>query len=241
MKGGFLRDDTTGALVFQLPSGVVVPANSVDTSAIVAKAVTAAKLADALKPSAGAADATEALRALGKTAGLAAGGVDTEYAFSSYKRLYTARTRLDALAATSSGFNEGGTNSFGAAGGAFNAFYLDPAEWSAGAGRTTKLRLGLGALVNAVAPGCDISIALVPVSAPAGAAATVSVTGGAAVTGSTASIASASLTAGGSPRANADFDAPAAGWYALQFTVAAPGMSANSSVAIRGALSVRQV
>jgi len=53
---------------------------SVGTAKIIDKAVTAAKIADALKPSAGAAAGTESLRALGATASTAAAGNDPRLA-----------------------------------------------------------------------------------------------------------------------------------------------------------------
>lgn len=130
------------------------------------------------------------------------------------------------------------TASNGAAG--RTVFYIDPADWAL-SGKTVKLRLSGLILVNATNPASDFTFGLYPVSAVAGAAATVSVTLGAVA-------AQVAFTSGGGdqPTANqmlrktTEFTCPAAGWYTLGLIIGS-NMAASSSVVARAQLRVREV
>lgn len=122
----------------------------------------------------------------------------------------------------------------------YRPFYLDPADFSA-APRLNKLRLRAQLFTNAVAPGTVWTVGLQPVLTFGGAS------------GAEPTVASITSTVTGSsvvftlPGANTatqqnsgDFTAPAAGFYVLT-VVNSAGSAANSVVAVRAALQVRQV
>lgn len=100
-----------------------------------------------------------------------------------------------------------------------NIIYLDPADYPAVGGATTKLRIRVVVAVNHVAPTGNFTFGLRPVTRPAtsGGAAVNIYTIGAAVTGSTVTLTtpimdSLNVVVG------SDFDIPAAGFYVLGFT-----------------------
>lgn len=123
----------------------------------------------------------------------------------------------------------------GSAGGA--PFYFDPTWINAGS-RTSKLRLALQAFANDVPSGSTFTAGFYPVTAVSGAAASIAVTLGAVVAGSTVALSPGAdgLLHGES----ADFTAPAAGFYAIGLVIA-PSMAASSTVVLRSALQARQV
>ena len=169
---------------------------------------------------------------------------DYEYAFGSYKGAHAdVSYRFDAVAAaTYVLLGNGGDSGTGIAAGAAlagnAALYLDPAIYAAGT-RTTYYNIRCNAVTNATASAVNFTVGLYPVTASAGAAATVSVTLGTLVAGST--------TAFNTPGAGAllngasgDFAAPAAANFALAVVVSG-AMAANSSVMVRARLFSRQV
>jgi hypothetical protein len=89
---------------------------------------------------------------------------------------------------------------------------FDPANYSL-SGRTTRLRIVVATAVNATAPGINFTYGLYPITA-AGAAATIAVTAGAVVSGSTVTR-SAPAASSVFRDASADFAPPVAGVYAL--------------------------
>jgi hypothetical protein len=151
------------------------------------------------------------------------------------RRIHTGRNRFDATGAGATTLSDNGAGAFAGTVPAYAAVYIDPAEFVAGA-RSVKLRMELMCLVNNVAPGVDISVALVAISAPAGAAGTVSLTQGSTVSGST--VTATTPGANSSTRAKADFTLPAAGWYATVAIIGGAGMAGSSSAFVRANLYV---
>lgn len=147
--------------------------------------------------------------------------------------------RLDAAAANTYGLNPGGAVAPAAIANFMQfAVHLDPADFAI-EGRTTKYRIRASCLANATASTVNFTVGLYPVSAVAGAAAAVTGTVGAVVTGSTVAFtapAANSLSAGNS----GDLTPPAAGWYLLGVVVSG-AMAASSAVAISAGLQVRNV
>jgi hypothetical protein len=150
-----------------------------------------------------------------------------------YRRLITVRNRFDAATATTTTLTEGASGVPSGANGGNAVFYIDPAEL-APSGPTPKLNLRLLLVTNAVAPACNFTVGLYPITAAGGAAANVAITLGTLVAGSAAALAtpaaSSPLTA-----ASGDFDCPAAGFYAIALIISA-NMAASSSVALRATL-----
>lgn len=148
-----------------------------------------------------------------------------------WRFLYTGRGRADAVGSgANAGLNESGASSFAGSTGGLSGFYVDPAEGS-------RLRLEGIVIVNDVAPGCNITLDLAPVSAAGGAAANVTVTVGAATTGSTVTF--TTPAANSRTRSTVEFATPAAGFYVIRYTAVAPGMTASSAAVIRGTLAQR--
>lgn len=180
------------------------------------------------------------------------GTIKTDYtpAFSTYKEV-TSRysTVLDSSVATSTYilFNGGAliNTPVGSATAVAHtgAIYLDPADYSATTGsttRTTKLSLRAHCFTNAVAPATTFTVGLYPITAFAGASGAVSsintvgtVVGSSTVTFTTPG-ASNSFTA-----TSSDFTAPTAGFYCLAFTNAAI-VAASSKNSIVAWLRMRQ-
>lgn len=120
-------------------------------------------------------------------------------------------------------------------------FYLNP-EWfnvSLVNERTTYYQLAVSLLVNAIAPATTFTPALYPVTAIAGAAASVSVTLGSPVAGSAVNFASPAAGSRGQA-VSGFFPAPAAGYYAVGISVAS-NAAAGSSMAVGMTLQMRQV
>jgi hypothetical protein len=164
-------------------------------------------------------------------------GRDVEAAFSSYKPLRTAATRMAAA-----DVGAGGVYAFG---GALSSnaipsnttvrgiFYFDPADYAAST-RSTKLRLRASCAPGAT-PGTTVVVGLYPVTSILAGAATF----GAVVTGSTASL--------GTPTANTlanassgDFTAPSAGYYTFAFAAGA-AFGGGADLQLDAMLQFRQV
>lgn len=148
------------------------------------------------------------------------------------------RNRIDALAASATPaiISEAGSGVPSGSQGGLGTFYFDPADYAV-PGQAAKLRLAAHVITNATAPACNFTFGLYPVSASAGGAASVSVTAGTIVTGSTAAVTAPALGTR-SRTETADFDAPAAGWYALMVTLSAD-MAASSAAVVRAVLKAR--
>lgn len=166
---------------------------------------------------------------------------NTEYAFSAWKHI--AAERADSVpAARASGtyilFEQGGI-ALNAAGSAFGAFYLDPADYGAGS-RTIKVRIRLTWQVGGVGPGTTITVNLAPVStwttAGSNVRAGIATVGTTVVTANTAS--PAANTQGHSESSTATL--ASAGWYVLS-EVLSGNVAANSQTEIRVQLQCQQV
>lgn len=174
--------------------------------------------------------ATASLRTLGTGATQAAGGADTEYAFSGY--LPVTDWRLGSqiaggVAATTLLFAYTSSTAVAAASSATTALYLDPAAFPGGS-RTLKLRLQAAVITNAVAPAITFTFHLYAIATwggASGAAPTVATLGS-----SQGNVAIATPAAGGpsTVSASSDFNFPSAGWYALA-VVTSGTTAANSS------------
>lgn len=116
--------------------------------------------------------------------------------------------------------------------------YLDPADFAV-AGLTTKYRVRASVLVNTVAPAANFQVGLYPVTAVGGSADIGHVTLGTVVSGSGAAF-NAPNAGSLNPNNSADFTAPAAGFYALAFTLSAQ-IAANSYLSVGACLQVRNV
>jgi hypothetical protein len=170
---------------------------------------------------------------------------DYEYAFSTYN-FWQLRGGYRFDAPTAGTFllpvgesAAGGTGlAITAAGAGLAVAYLDPGLATANT-RTNYYNISASALVNATAPTVTFTVGLYPVSAVAGAAATLSVTLGTVVAGSTVAFASPALDTL-SHATSGDFTAPAAGFYALAVVVSGSA-AASSSVAIAARVMNRQV
>jgi hypothetical protein len=169
---------------------------------------------------------------------------DYEFAFGGYKGTLTdASYRLDAVAAGTY-ILMGSGGDFGAGIASANALagngvqYADPTIFASGT-RTTYYNLRCNAVTNATAPAVNFTVGLYPVTASAGVAATVSVTLGAVVVGSTTAFNApgASTLGNGS---SGDFAAPAAGNFAIAVLVSG-AMAASSSIMVRARWFYRQV
>ena len=149
-----------------------------------------------------------------------------------YHFQHSGRHRFDAVAGTTSGLREDGIGTLTGANGGYAVFHLDPADLPAGA----LLRLKTLVLVNNTAPTVNFSVGLYPVSAPAGVAATLSLTVGAATIAPllTTAPAANSITYA----ASADTAHPNAGLFALQVVVSGQ-MAANSAVVVRARLDAK--
>lgn len=116
--------------------------------------------------------------------------------------------------------------------------YLDPADFAV-VGRTTKLRLQVGAVVNDVGPAVTITVGLYPVSATTGAVGNVAYALGTVVAGST--VAFASPAANSRTHADSgDFTPPSADQYLIGL-VSSGTPAASSAVQLRAQLQVRMV
>lgn len=128
----------------------------------------------------------------------------------------------------------------GGGGSAAAAFLFDPADYSANA-RTTKLRLRVKCIVNAVAPVTTFVAGLYPVSTYGGASGTVPFVAsvGTVITGSTAGFTTPGLGTNQNATST-EFTAPAISDYILGFT-ASNAIAANSQVQLTAQLQMRQV
>lgn len=168
---------------------------------------------------------------------------DYEFAFSSYHGLVgiAGSARFDSTSAGTflllPGPNLGGVPASGNTAG-LCAVYFDPADFTANT-RVNKLRIRASALVNNVAPAVTFTVGLYPITSPAGAAGSLSVTLGGVVAGSTVAFASPAVN---SPNQlnSGDFTAPAAGYYALGVVVSGAA-AASSGVGISARVQMRQV
>jgi hypothetical protein len=156
---------------------------------------------------------------------------------NAYRIVRSAYARLDAQAQGTLGIVENATLSLAGASGGKAAFYFDPAEFAI-SGYTTKLKLRLTVLTNDVAPTSTFTASLVPITSPSGAAATVAVTAGTIVAGSSAELVAPAATSTNVDDSG-DFTAPAAGYYALQIVTSVANMAASSAAAVRVDLLAR--
>lgn len=121
-------------------------------------------------------------------------------------------------------------------------FYLDPADWAAGA-RTTKLRLATWMVTNNVAPQTTFVVGLYPVTATSylapGLLPVIS-TLGAVVAGSTVTYAVPAAVRR-LASVSADFVAPAAGFYVLGVAITGTGMATDAVLSVAARLQLRQV
>lgn len=156
---------------------------------------------------------------------------------ATYKRISPlAATRLDAPGAgTFVILANAGVLAANAAAG-YSVFYLDPAEYATGA-LATKYNLDCTVLVNATAPTVNFTAGLYPVTAVAGAAATLSITLGTVTSGSTALFTTPGATSLNHVNST-DFTAPAAGYFAIGCVVSGAA-AANSSTLVGASLRVR--
>lgn len=164
-------------------------------------------------------------------------------AFSYLKLIKSSAIRLDAPS-TGTYLMVGGSTGAGVLASAATAglavFYLDP-EWfkvSPVNERTTEYQLAVSLLVNATAPATTFTSALYPVTAVAGAAASVSVTLGSLVAGSAVNFATPAAGSRGQA-VSGFFPAPAAGFYAVGVAVSS-NAAAGSSMGISMSLQMRQ-
>jgi hypothetical protein len=168
---------------------------------------------------------------------------DYEASFATYKAFGShSNYRLDApgsgtFVIVSGGSGTGVVAGSGATAG-LGAFYLDPA-WATSGTRSNFWRLQATCLVNNTAPTVNFTVGLYPVTSPAGGAATMTMTLGTVVTGSTCVFntpGANSLTAMNS----GDFAAPASGFFAFGVVVSSSS-AANSAILVRAGLQYRQV
>jgi|SRR5580698_7202234 hypothetical protein len=164
-------------------------------------------------------------------------------AYEYFKLLKSSTIRLDAPT-TGTYLMVGGSTGTGvlatAATAGLAVFYLNP-EWfnvSPVNERTTYYQLAVSLLINATAPATTFTPALYPVTAIAGAAASVSVTLGSPVAGSAVNFASPAAGSLGQA-VSGFFPAPAAGYYAVGVAVAG-NAAASSSMAISTVLQMKQ-
>jgi hypothetical protein len=170
---------------------------------------------------------------------------DYEWAFGSKKHLLSASTRLDAPTAATyllgAGTSGAGVIASAATAG-LSPFYLAPLDYEGSAvnKRTVKLDVQATVITNAVAPGITFTVGLYPVTAAAaGGEATVSVTLGSVIAGSTVAFATPAKEVLAEAVSSA-FVCPAAGYYAL-CVVASGSAAAKSSAAIRASLQMAQI
>lgn len=186
---------------------------------------------------------TYSLRRTGKTAGRAADGADTEYAFSAWKDF--GPTYLDSIpSARAAGdyilYTQGGVLKNTAAS-AFGVRYFDPTDYGAGSSRTTKVRLRFNYQVGGTGPGnITITLALYPVATWTTAATTARA--GVATLGTV--VCSASVT---NPAANTqdhiesgEVNFPTAGKYVVVETLSANNAT-NATMEVGVQLQYRQV
>lgn len=163
---------------------------------------------------------------------------DYENAFASYRNLLGPGGKLDAVAAGTYVATESGLVTAAGATAGNGIIYLDDADFPAGA-RAVKVRVRLVYAVNATGPGVTFTAGLYPVTAAAGAAATVSLTLGTVVAGSTAAI--ASPAAGARNKVDSTvITIPADGVHVLAVVVSG-AMAAGSAIALRPQLQLAQV
>jgi len=168
-------------------------------------------------------------------------------AFTHYKEIERGGALAVSLTAATfilfSGAALSGTNgavAIGSANSAVMGFVFDPSDWLTNS-RTTKLRLRVQCVTNAVAPGVTFTVGLYPISAYGGAsgAAPTITTLGTVVSGSTVAFASPGATTN-TVSNSGDFNAPAFGAYAMG--VACSGTQAvNSQVLLSVQMQMRQV
>lgn len=212
--------------------GVQIPEDGLATSAVsTTKLADASVTTDKLAPSS---------VTLAKVHGATA--AEWEYAYSQWRPLHERSYRFDAPTSAGGPYllldsSSGGSGvNASAAGAAIPAFYWDPVDRAAGS-RTIRLRIRGTALVNATAPSCTFTIGLYPVNAVAGGAATTSITLG---TVNSSTVAFASPSANSLNQAvSTEITGLTAGFFVLGVAVST-NAAANSAVAIRAALQIKQ-
>jgi hypothetical protein len=107
-------------------------------------------------------------------------------------------------------------------------------------GRTTKLRLVVGCVVNDTAPGNTMTFGLYPVGTPSGGAGITNPNFGTVVSGSTCAFATPAANSKSSAVASTDFTFPTDGWYAIGVDASA-AIAANSQPQYVLRLEVRNV
>lgn len=166
------------------------------------------------------------------------GGASTA---GTYRVIDSVKNRLDGITAATYllGIPQTDAPQLASAGRAgHGCFYIDPADYAV-TGKTTKYRVRAVALVNNAGANTSFHIGLYPVSAPAGASSTLSVTLGTVTAGSVVDF-TTPLQNTITDANSGDFTAPAAGLYALAVVVDG-AMAAASSVELRAFLQVRNV
>lgn len=166
-------------------------------------------------------------------------------AFTTYKTVWTGGFSIGTAGAATYIFGgyPGGTargiQVVGAIGTGEFALYFDPSDWAANS-RTTKLRLRVFWVTNAVAPATTFTFGLYPVATFGGASAAVPTiaTLGTVITGSTVAVATPALSSSGAVTSS-DFNAPAAGPYVPGVVIGAT--AGNSSEVFTVQLQYRQV
>lgn len=150
-----------------------------------------------------------------------------------YRRLMTGRARFDAGVAQTTGLNEAQSSGPSGATGALNVFYVDPADYPAGA----TLRVRGVVLTNDTAPTASFTVGMYPVTAPGGAALTVTSPFGTVIVGSTAAVTTPAANSQNHAEST-DFAMPVAGFYALGLVISS-NMAVNSSASVRASLDVK--
>lgn len=144
--------------------------------------------------------------------------------------VFTGRARSDAPTSGATALlTESGSAAASGASGGFCAFYLDPAQGA-------NTRVEAFCITNDTAPAANFTFDVLPVSGSSGTTATVAVTLGAAVSGS--SIVFTAPSANTQNRSTVSFATPAAGFYVVRFTVSA-STTANSSILLRANIAQR--
>lgn len=163
---------------------------------------------------------------------------DYEFAFSTYKSLYTVQANLNG-GATAGTYLLHPRSGISASNDAAGSLYLDPADYLANT-RTTKLRVVVSAQVNSTGPAQTLTVGLYPITSPTGGSSgVVGVTLGTVTSGSTVAFASPSANSQNHGNSG-DFTFPAAGYYGIAVVVGGT-TGANSGVALEADLQLRQV
>ncbi len=133
----------------------------------------------------------------------------------------------------------GNLNTQSASGNVPAIFYLNPTDFAI-TGKTTKMRLRIGTLVNDTAPANTMTWGLYPVGNQTGGSGILNPTLGTVVSGSTVAQTTPAANAKITPVSSSDFTMPSAGFYMIG-AASSGAMAANSKVATTISLEVRNV